>query len=1383
MKNNILKNILKRTVAFILAAVVITGGLASVSAATPDGSAESPYTISTATAFQNIKNDLDAHYILTNNINLSGIDSFAPIGNEVDGPFTGTIDGAGYTVSYLTIAEEDQKYVGVVGYNEGTVKNLNVTYADICGGRYTGGIVGYNATGATVTDCSVSGEVNGYAVAMDAYTGGIAGFNNGVVTSCNNSADVFATDDKNDNFSPFTYIGGIIGYSDAEILVTDCTNKGKITYDTQYSGTNRLGGIVGMANNAEFINCHNYGLIDSVNFSGYTGGIIGYATEAIFTDCSNSGLLEKDNHIGGMLGYAQTTVMTRCVNNADIRLGEYIGGMAAEVSKSAEFNECINYGDIVTINNSSAEWAGGICGYGNKQVFNSCINYDKISGDYAGGISGNGYCEAYSCINYGDVHGSGYAGGIVGRGYGGIFKNCVDTGYVSGYNGNGGIIGRVESDNNVIENCAVSGYYYNSTYYSPSPMATISYSYSSTNRILNSIAITDVKGDFVSGFDVVTNNICINLSDSFSESGTHKNNYYWNQGELCTTAEAKTIEELKAITSDLNTTEEEIWVSDPMYNSGLPMIKNSPARLLLNEAVLVLKAGETAQLKAYFDYKATSDVRYESYNTASAVVSSTGLITAKENGSACISVRTLAGEKANCWVYVINESASLTLPETLTVTRNEYYSMTATLSNNANERIYWQSSDTDIATIEQSGSLYARKAGTVEITATGSVSGLSDTCLVTVIDPQISNLSFSYSSHTVNIGTPYKMATQLSISPNPYRGTISWRTSNEKIATVDQNGVVTGIMPGSAVITATSDTGYNASTTVTVKQPALTIELNHLSATLDIGLTIQLRAIITPDNSTDSISWKADNSGVASVDSNGLVTAKAAGTTKITAKTTSGREAYCFITVNPQQIAVENITLNTAETRLSVSAKQQLTATVTPSNATNKAIIWATSDKSIVTVSESGVIEGISEGIATVTATTSNGIVAECRVTVIDYGALTSAFTVGSVSAKRGETVTVAVAVKDNPGVMAFSHLLSFDTNSITLNSVTPAKALGGELISNISNESGSAKIIWLDSKDSVYNGDIYYLEFTVKDTATIGNSVLSISFSDSDVCNSNSENVIFLKQNGNINIYEYAVGDINLDSLVGIKDILLLSKYLLGVAELTDIQLENADVNSDGVIDIKDRVRLSKQLIETNCSSITSDNSTAAPTVTVESVEGTIGNKVLVGLTLSEEVSLSGLLLSLEYNTDVLTLESVEMPNANGNILFKNNNGYSTVLWHSNYNQALAGEFITLKFQINSSAIINSYPIKLYLGSQTATDFNLGSVTLNTADGAVLALESTVIEGDISGDGFVNSEDITLIRKAVMGAIAADNLNLDVNSDGYTDIRDLVALKKLLVG
>lgn len=162
------------------------------------------------------------------------------------------------------------------------------------------------------------------------------------------------------------------------------------------------------------------------------------------------------------------------------------------------------------------------------------------------------------------------------------------------------------------------------------------------------------------------------------------------------------------------------------------------------------------------------------------------------------------------------------------------------------------------------------------------------------------------------------------------------------------------------------------------------VSLNKTSLTLEIGGSYTLIATVSPSNATDkSVTWSSTNPSVASV-SDGKVTAKSEGTTTITATVHNGKSTSCTVTVNePAQevIEVTSVSLNKTSLTLEIGASETLTATVLPSNATDKSVTWTSSSQSVATVAN-GNITAVGSGTATITAKTSNGKTATCTVTV-----------------------------------------------------------------------------------------------------------------------------------------------------------------------------------------------------------------------------------------------------------------------------------------------------------------------------------------------------------------------------------------------------------------
>jgi len=217
---------------------------------------------------------------------------------------------------------------------------------------------------------------------------------------------------------------------------------------------------------------------------------------------------------------------------------------------------------------------------------------------------------------------------------------------------------------------------------------------------------------------------------------------------------------------------------------------------------------------------------------------------------------------------------------------------------------------------------------------------------------------------------------------------VTWNSNAEGIAKVDDNGIVTGVAKGDAIITVkTADGGFEATCKVTVTEPAPTVdvtgvELSQEKVSIIIGQTTTLTAKVLPENASDkTVEWSSNKPEVATV-TNGVVKGIAEGTATITAKTVDGGfEATCEVTVKP--VAVESVSLAKTEATIKVDATLTLTAKVLPENATNKDVKWSSNKETVVTVDNNGKVTGIAEGEAIITVKTVDGEkTAECKVKV-----------------------------------------------------------------------------------------------------------------------------------------------------------------------------------------------------------------------------------------------------------------------------------------------------------------------------------------------------------------------------------------------------------------
>ncbi|UXX79141.1 Ig-like domain-containing protein [Reichenbachiella carrageenanivorans] len=203
---------------------------------------------------------------------------------------------------------------------------------------------------------------------------------------------------------------------------------------------------------------------------------------------------------------------------------------------------------------------------------------------------------------------------------------------------------------------------------------------------------------------------------------------------------------------------------------------------------------------------------------------------------------------------------------------------------------------------------------------------------------------------------------------------VTWSTSDEGIATV-VDGVVTAVAIGTATITVTTTDGSFTDTFVaTIEAPkAVTgVTLDDDAETIIIGDDYTLTASVQPvDAANKAVTWASGDEAIATV-VDGVVTGEAVGSTTITVTTEDGDfEATFDVTV--ESAAVTGLTVTPSTGNAFVGTTTQLTATVAPANATNKSVTWSSDDTDIATVSASGLVTGVAEGTAIVTATSVDG--------------------------------------------------------------------------------------------------------------------------------------------------------------------------------------------------------------------------------------------------------------------------------------------------------------------------------------------------------------------------------------------------------------------------
>lgn len=482
---------------------------------------------------------------------------------------------------------------------------------------------------------------------------------------------------------------------------------------------------------------------------------------------------------------------------------------------------------------------------------------------------------------------------------------------------------------------------------------------------------------------------------------------------------------------------------------------------------LELKPGQTGALTAtVFDANDEElperTVSWSSSAPTIAVVDQNGEVTAISPGSAEITA-TSGSVAASATVTVASPditSVELT-PGTLELTIEDTFSLAATVRDENGDivedaTIDWSSDDATIASVDANGTVTAVAAGTANITA--AVGQAQATAEITVVPPAVASIELSPRSASMEVNQTVDLTATARAGDGTELTwpTITFSSSDDTIATVDANGTVTGVLPGTVAITAEAD-GVERSAAITVNPSQYTaLSVSPSTSSIEVGQTVDLDA--TAQDGTGStinnapVTWTSSDTSVAVVDADGVVLAvgntpqSTTDTVTITATGANGTQATATVDVSRRSAA----TIDLEPQAASIEATQTLAldATVKASDDTilaGRTITYTSSNENLATVDANGVVTGVSQGGPVTITATSGTATGTVDITVTERTVATVEVSPQLDTVEEGSTISLSATPKAIDGAALTGRTTTWSSDDDTIATVDTQGVVTGQ--------------------------------------------------------------------------------------------------------------------------------------------------------------------------------------------------------------------------------------------------------------------------------------------------------------------------------------------------
>ena len=426
------------------------------------------------------------------------------------------------------------------------------------------------------------------------------------------------------------------------------------------------------------------------------------------------------------------------------------------------------------------------------------------------------------------------------------------------------------------------------------------------------------------------------------------------------------------------------------------------------------------------------------------------------------------------------------------------------------------------------------------------------------------------------------------ISPTDATATsIKWFSKDETIATVDNNGVIQAIDHGETDIYAVVDTVMaicHVNVNVALVE-ALTLNATQLLLEPDDIFT--LIATANPDYAENkAVEWEIPENDVIVhfINGNSInIGTLQEGTVTVTAHAVDGSNltASCVITVQQDIVHATSVELNQTSAGLNEGETLQLTATVMPEDATDKSVIWATSDATVATVDQNGLVTAVAPGTATITASTVDGseLTASCEVTVngLTYN---NSLDADALTVYCGDEKQLAIRMNNESSITAVQcDIYLPDGISIAtedgdyLIDLVPARKASNHVVSTNDLPNGAIRLFITSATSKPFKGnegDLFVLNLVVADDAESGD--YSLDFRNVILSDTEAHPYYAPDLNVPVSIRDYIKGDVNSDRTVNVADYVATANYILEL-DPHPFLFAAADIDENGTVNVSDLV------------------------------------------------------------------------------------------------------------------------------------------------------------------------------------------------------------------